>query len=147
LHPKYRTPAFSTLLTGVLVAVPSLFMNLKEVTDLTSIGTLFAFVLVSGGVLVLDGRGQSRFNPEHKGFRIPYISSRYVLPLIWIVVLSVLWIINADGVMTFFDFGAAVEDGTINHQIPLLIFIPGGGSAHGFCCYTEAFPDSCIGTS
>ncbi len=125
LHPKYRTPAFSTLLTGVLVAIPSLFMNLKEVTDLTSIGTLFAFVLVSGGVLILDGRGQSRFNPDHKGFRIPYISSRYVLPLIWVMVLTVLWILNADGVRTFFDFNHAVKYGTFNHQIPLLIFIPG----------------------
>jgi len=42
IHPKYRTPSFSTLLTGFVVAIPSLFMNLSEVTDLTSIGTLFA---------------------------------------------------------------------------------------------------------
>ncbi|HAN79079.1 MAG TPA: amino acid transporter, partial [Bacteroidales bacterium] len=48
LHPKYKTPYFSTIIAGVLVAVPTLFMNLTEVTDLTSIGTLFAFVLVSG---------------------------------------------------------------------------------------------------
>src|SRR5665648_946039 len=37
IHPKYRTPAFSTIITGILVAVPALFMNLTEVTDLTSL--------------------------------------------------------------------------------------------------------------
>src|SRR5579872_1167185 len=53
IHPKYHTPTFATIVTGLLVAVPALFMNLTEVTDLTSIGTLFAFVLVCGGVLLL----------------------------------------------------------------------------------------------
>jgi amino acid transporter len=54
IHPKFRTPWFSTLLTGVVVAVPALFMNLTEVTDLSVIGTLFAFVIVCAGVLVKD---------------------------------------------------------------------------------------------
>ena len=45
IHPKYKTPWFATIVTGLFVAIPSLFMNLTEVTDLTSIGTLFAFVL------------------------------------------------------------------------------------------------------
>lgn len=49
LHPRYKTPAFATIVAAVLVSVPSLFLNLTEVTDLTSIGTLFAFILVSGG--------------------------------------------------------------------------------------------------
>jgi amino acid transporter len=91
IHKKYRTPAFSTLLTGVLVAVPSLFLNLTEVTDLTSIGTLFAFVLVSGGVLVLD---QTDGSAGSKGkFRVPYLNSRYYLPLIWLVIAGVfLWL-------------------------------------------------------
>ena len=50
IHPKYKTPGFSTIVTGLLVAIPCLFTNLTEMTDLTSIGTLFAFVLVCGGV-------------------------------------------------------------------------------------------------
>jgi len=54
IHPKYRTPSFATIVTGFVVAVPALFMSLTEVTDLTSIGTLFAFVLVCGGILLLD---------------------------------------------------------------------------------------------
>ncbi|MEI8005600.1 MAG: amino acid permease [Bacteroidota bacterium] len=58
IHPKFRTPSFSTVVAGLLVAIPSLFMNFTEVTDLTSIGTLFAFVLVSGGVLILNPYGK-----------------------------------------------------------------------------------------
>ncbi len=53
IHPKYQTPWFSTIITGIIVAVPSLFMGAGLMTQLTSIGTLFAFVLVSGGVLIL----------------------------------------------------------------------------------------------
>jgi basic amino acid/polyamine antiporter, APA family len=85
IHPKYRTPAFSTIVTGILVAVPALFMNLTEVTDLTSIGTLFAFVLVSGGILVLNPLGKRTGN--EKGFRVPYVNSRYFLLPIWLFVL------------------------------------------------------------
>ena len=89
LHPKYRTPGFSTILTGFVVAIPSLFMNLTEVTDLTSIGTLFAFILVSGGIIVLNPRGKQKH--DGKGFRVPYADSRkYLLP-IWAVILFLMW--------------------------------------------------------
>lgn len=78
LHPKYRTPGFSTIVTGFLVALPALFMNLTEVTDLTSIGTLFAFILVSGGILIINPKG-SRAGKE-RGFVVPYFNSRYFIP-------------------------------------------------------------------
>jgi len=87
IHPKYRTPAFSTIVTGILVAVPALFMNLTEVTDLTSIGTLFAFVLVSGGILVLNPLGKRSEN--EKGFKVPYLNSRYYLLLCWLLVILI----------------------------------------------------------
>jgi APA family basic amino acid/polyamine antiporter len=78
----------------ILVAVPSLFMNLTEVTDLCSIGTLFAFVLVSGGALVLDEQSKGRIaTPDKKEFRIPYLNSRYFLPLIWIGIGILIWYI------------------------------------------------------
>src|SRR5262249_56162521 len=78
IHPRFKTPWFSTLMTGLLVAVPALFMNLTEVTDLTSIGTLFAFVLVSGGVLLLEGgaRGSGKY--------IPYVSSRWIVHALYV---------------------------------------------------------------
>jgi basic amino acid/polyamine antiporter, APA family len=87
IHPKYRTPAFSTVVTGILVAVPALFMNLTEVTDLTSIGTLFAFILVSGGILVLNPNGKK--GKEDKGFKVPYFNSRFYLLPIWLLVFIV----------------------------------------------------------
>ena len=89
IHPKYKTPAFSTIITGLLVAIPALFMNLTEVTDLTSIGTLFAFILVSGGILVLNPLGIRDIHD--RGFKVPYINSRYSLLLIWITVLILLY--------------------------------------------------------
>ena len=98
IHPKYRTPAFSTVVTGILVAVPALFMNLTEVTDLTSIGTLFAFILVSGGILVLNPLGERAEN--EKGFKVPYLNSRYFLLPVWLFLLMVF---SFSGVNIFSD--------------------------------------------
>jgi amino acid transporter len=92
IHPKHKTPWFSTLVAGVLVAIPSLFMNLTEVTDLTSIGTLFAFILVSGGVLILQrDTGRKRGDGKSEGFRVPYLDSRPYLMVIWLTVIVIFW--------------------------------------------------------
>jgi amino acid transporter len=87
IHPKYRTPSFSTIMTGVLVGVPALFANLEEVINLSSIGTLFAFVLVCGGVLVLDLDPE---NQKKSKFKIPYINSSYYVGVSLIVVLGLI---------------------------------------------------------
>lgn len=86
IHPRYQTPSFSTVMTGVLVAIPSLFMASDLMTDLTSIGTLFAFVLVSGGVLMLPriARGRRDENPTRR-FRLPYINGRFIVPPIFLL--------------------------------------------------------------
>jgi basic amino acid/polyamine antiporter, APA family len=78
IHPKHGTPSFSTILTGVVVAVPALFLNLGEVLSLTSIGTLFAFVLVCGGVLALE---RQKDRPESK-FKVVYINAQFIYPLL-----------------------------------------------------------------
>jgi amino acid transporter len=77
VHPKFGTPAFATIITGIFVGVPSLFMSISRMTDLTSIGTLFAFVLVCFGVLVLP-----RLSPtvKNQAFRLPYINGRFIIP-------------------------------------------------------------------
>lgn len=82
VHPKYGTPAFATIITGIFVGVPSLFMSISRMTDLTSIGTLFAFVLVCFGVLVLP-----RLSPSVKkqAFRLPYINGQYIIPALALV--------------------------------------------------------------
>ncbi|MBE9584387.1 amino acid permease [Mucilaginibacter sp. JRF] len=79
IHPKFKTPSFATIVTGFVVAIPALFMNLTEVTDLTSIGTLFAFVLVCGGVLLLpkEAAVQGRF-------KLPYINGKFIVPALFI---------------------------------------------------------------
>lgn len=77
LHPKYKTPAFATIVTGILVGIPSLFIQSAIVTDLTSIGTLFAFILVSAGVLFLPRRVK-----EAGKFHLPYINGRFIVPLL-----------------------------------------------------------------
>lgn len=96
VHPKYRTPSFATIVTGFVVAIPALFMNLTMVTDLCSIGTLFAFVLVCAGVLVL----QDKDIPRGK-FRIPYINGKYILPFGFIIGLIAVSVWNKDGVEQF----------------------------------------------
>jgi amino acid transporter len=77
IHPRFKTPSFATIVVGFVVAVPALFMNLTMVTDLCSIGTLFAFVVVCAGVLVLQNKPDV---PRGK-FKTPYINGKYILPL------------------------------------------------------------------
>ncbi len=84
IHPKYKTPSFATIVVGFVVAVPSLFMNLTMVTDLCSIGTLFAFVVVCAGVLVL----QNRPDVQRGKFKIPYVNSKFIVPLLFVAGLA-----------------------------------------------------------
>jgi len=79
VHPKFGTPTFATIVTGFFVGVPSLFMSISMVTDLTSIGTLFAFVLVCFGVLVLPRLSAST---PGQSFRLPYINGQFIIPII-----------------------------------------------------------------
>ena len=69
VHPKYRTPLASTIFTGVVVAVGSLFADENEIYDLTNIGTLAAFAIVCIGVLVLRIKEPERPRP----FRVPFV--------------------------------------------------------------------------
>lgn len=129
LHPRYHTPAFSTIVTGILVAVPTLFMNLTEVTDLTSIGTLFAFVLVSGGILILDGKKEPVGNLGRRGtgkFRVPYANSRYWLPVIWLAIFLLVLKLDPSDLKSVVDFhrlsGESFWDVT-KHKIPHFSFL------------------------
>lgn len=86
IHPKYKTPSFSTILTGCVVGIPALFMNLDVVIALTSIGTLFAFVLVCGGVLVM----QRMPNRPQSKFKVPYLNSKYIIPILFIISIALI---------------------------------------------------------
>ncbi len=95
IHPRYGTPSFSTILTGIIVGVPALFINMNFVLSMTSIGTLFAFVLVCGGILVLQHR---KDKPESK-FNVPFINSQFIFPAMLIGAI-ILIVTNAPGYFT-----------------------------------------------
>jgi APA family basic amino acid/polyamine antiporter len=130
VHPRYRTPWFSTLMTGILVGLPCLFMNLTEVTDLTSIGTLAAFMLVCIGVLTMDPH-----RPREPGrFRIPYYSSRWAFPVIIAISIAVVYVMSPETVSGLFqalfegvDPAYPDERGwdVFKHRIPFLVFVGG----------------------
>jgi APA family basic amino acid/polyamine antiporter len=75
IHPKYQTPSFATIVTGLVVGIPALFFKMDFFVDLTSVGTFFAFILVCGGVLYLDYTGIS----ERSKFRVPYINGKFIV--------------------------------------------------------------------
>jgi amino acid transporter len=108
IHPKFKTPYFSTILTGLLVAIPALFLNLNVVLALTSIGTLFAFVLVCAGVLVLDSTG----NKPLSGFKVPYINGKYIVPGLIILVFLIIGLKFPEYFISLFS-----EEG-----LPMLLF-------------------------
>lgn len=113
IHPKYKTPSFATIVVGFVVAIPALFMNLTMVTDLCSIGTLFAFVLVCGGVLVL----QNKPNVERGSFRTPYMNAGYVLPVLFVGAL--IYFTSTGDLMQYFQIRSGSDFG---QKIPSLIF-------------------------
>jgi amino acid transporter len=125
IHPKYKTPSFATIIVGFVVAIPALFMNLTMVTDLCSIGTLFAFVLVCGGVLVL----QNKPDVPRGSFKTPYVNAGYVLPILLIglliyIILDATPVLGSDHyfsnlVYNFLNFKSMADFGT---KIPSLIF-------------------------
>jgi APA family basic amino acid/polyamine antiporter len=69
IHPKYRTPHITTVVTGLVVALGGLVMDENEIYDLTNIGTLAAFAIVCVGVLVLRYKDPDRPRP----FRVPFV--------------------------------------------------------------------------
>lgn len=97
VHPKYKTPSYATVVTGFVVAIPALFLNLTMVTDLCSIGTLFAFVLVCAGVLVLQNKPDM---PKGK-FKTPYVNSKYIMPLAVVLGLFYAFQFNTKATMDF----------------------------------------------
>ncbi len=96
IHPKYKTPGFSTIVTGLVVGIPLLFTTPQFVLDFTSIGTLFAFVLVCGGVLVLPRNMEAK---EKGKFKMPYINAKYIVPIVTVICFVVIFLNDASGII------------------------------------------------
>jgi|KBSSwiStaDraftv2_1062776.scaffolds.fasta_scaffold16664_7 amino acid transporter len=121
IHPRFKTPWFATIITGLVVAIPALFMNLTEVTDLASIGTLFAFVVVCAGVLFKD----KEFKESGTRF-VPYVSSQFALPVILILVgVFVNWL-NPTFIHDLVTLTPGPDESTLgafSHKIPIIFFL------------------------
>jgi amino acid transporter len=79
IHPKHKTPSFATIMTGLIVGIPILFTDKSFILDFTSIGTIFAFVLVCGGVLLLPSKEKLKGR-----FHLPYINAKFIFPVLFI---------------------------------------------------------------
>jgi len=99
IHPKFKTPSFATIVTGFVVGVPILFTDKTFVLDFTSIATLFAFVLVCGGVLFLPRREK-----EPGRFHIPYINGQFIFPLIVISAMVLATLLSKTYFSDLFNF-------------------------------------------
>jgi APA family basic amino acid/polyamine antiporter len=85
VHPRFRTPHITTILTGLFVAVFAAFANIDEVVQLTNIGTLFAFAIVAAGVLILHYREPNRPRP----FRTPWMPFTPIIAIVACVFLMI----------------------------------------------------------
>jgi len=111
IHPRFKTPGFATIVTGLVVGIPIFFTDEKLVLDFTSIGTLFAFVLVCGGILILPRND----NIKEKGkFKIPYINSRYIVPAVTIVSFVI--------IAVFYPNSIYSDAGNSKLNYPMIIF-------------------------
>jgi len=109
IHPKYKTPGFSTIITGLVVGIPILFTNPKFVLDFTSIGTLFAFVIVCGGVLILP----IDRNVREKGkFKMPYVNAKFIVPIITVIAF----------VLIFTNYSDSIINDDHSFNFPVIIF-------------------------
>jgi APA family basic amino acid/polyamine antiporter len=84
IHPRYKTPGFATIVTGLVVGIPALFFDMGFFVDLTSVGTFFAFILVCCGVLYMDYAGIS----EKSKFKVPRVNGQYVIGVLFVLALG-----------------------------------------------------------
>lgn len=110
VHPKFKTPYVTTILTGLAVGITAMFTTIDEMVDLTNIGTLFAFILVCAGIIILRKKEPDR----PRAFKTPWvpfipilgiISCLYlILGLPWITYIRfAIWLLV--GMVVYFSYG------------------------------------------
>ncbi len=115
IHPKYKTPSFATLITGIVVAIPALFFKMDFFVDLTSVGTFFAFILVCAGVLYMDKTGLSKKST----FKVPYVNGKYIVGICFLLGLVLTYIYGQD---SFAEWKTLGTKDMILHKSLVLIF-------------------------
>ncbi len=101
IHPKFKTPSFATKVTGLVVAIPALFLKMDFFVDLTSVGTFFAFILVCGGVLYMDKTGLS----QRSTFKVPYVNGKYIVGLSFVLGLVLVYVYGQDSLAEWKTLG------------------------------------------
>ena len=121
IHPTYKTPSFATIITGLVVGIPIFFTDENFVLDFTSIGTLFAFVLVCGGVLMLSPQSEAELTERASQgkFKIPYVNSKFIFPIIMVIGLALIVNYVPDFFTNLLDLSAS----KLATNIPMLVFI------------------------
>jgi len=104
IHPKFKTPSFATIVTGLVVGVPILFTDKTFVLDFTSIATLFAFVLVCGGVLLIPVKQKVAGR-----FHLPYINGQFIFPLIVAGSIIGAWMLSKTYFSGMFNFDYSAD--------------------------------------
>jgi APA family basic amino acid/polyamine antiporter len=105
VHPKFRTPYITTMITGVIVSIVAGFTPIQVLGEMTSIGTLFAFVVVCAAVLILRAR-----RPDHpRPFKVPFGSLFPILGIISCIYLMVnLTVMTWVRFLVWLDFGMII---------------------------------------
>ena len=115
IHPKYKTPSFATIVTGLVVGVPIIFTDKTFVLDFTSIATLFAFVLVCGGVLLIPARKK-----EPGRFHIPYINGQFIFPLIVIGAIVIARLLSKNYFADLFNFDFSNNEDYLQNKVSFM---------------------------
>lgn len=121
IHPKYKTPSFSTVVTGFAVGIPSLILDQNLVTDLCSIGTLFAFILVCGGIMILQGKDRVDIDSVKPKFKVPYLNAQFIFPVFLGLAVLFFYRTYPDELRAFYSFDGGWAE--IQHRLPNYIFI------------------------
>ena len=115
IHKKYKTPSFATIITGVVVGLPILFTDKTFVLDFTSIATLFAFVLVCGGVLIIP-----RKEKQPGKFHLPYINGQFIFPLIVIAAIVLASLLSKNYFTNLLNFNFSNDPDYVAHKISFM---------------------------
>ena len=115
IHPKYKTPSFATIITGLVVGIPILFTDKTFVLDFTSIATLFAFVLVCGGVLLIPAKQK-----QPGKFHLPYINGQFIFPLIVIGSMALAVALSQNYFTNMFNFNFSSNEDFTNGKISFM---------------------------
>ncbi len=117
IHSKFKTPSFATIVTGLVVGIPLLFTDKTFVLDFTSIATLFAFVLVCGGVLLIP-----RKEKQAGKFNLPYINGKLIFPALVFGTILIIALFAKSYFPDKFDFSHEKNVNALAANIPATAF-------------------------